>query len=355
MPEPVEVAPSPAVPDQSAGAEILRRRIEATVRHVRQRSLMRSNAFWTVFHGILGLGPGVELLDPKTNQHVNALDYVCQGGELRGLAFRPTEFGVDVLTLKDTQGQGHQDQFIAEMAQWSMPAERTIRVDGRDRPFLDFVRHSQMRAQTNADQELSWAILVIPQYLGVDATWTNAAGQRLTVEDLVRAEVEAKVEGAACGGTHRLFGLTWAYHLHLAKGGKTEGVWKQVAEKTARYRDLARQYQNPDGTLSTRSFEGKGSDPDRQARINTTGHILEWLALSLPDEELKAPWVQDAAMALCMQILEMRDSAIDSGSLYHAVHGLYLYHARTFGRGFAPKELAIPLPPGWGKDAPARR
>lgn len=351
-PEPVRPTlpvPEPAPPAASredGGAEPLRRRIESTIRHVRQRSLVSGNAFWTVFHGILGLGPGVELLDPKTGKRVNALDYVCAGGELRGLAFRPTEHGVDVLTLRDTQGQGHQDQFIAEMAQWGMPADRRFRVQGKDRAFMDFVRHSQMRARTDGTQELSWTIVVVSQYLGTDAAWTNAHGEPLCLEDLVRFEVDSSVEKAPCGGTHRLFGLTWAYHLHLAGGGQTEGAWKAVAQKTARYRDLARQLQNPDGTFSTRSFEGPGSDPDRQLRLNTTGHVFEWLALALPDEELKAQWVRDAANALTLLILEMRDAPIDSGSLYHAVHGLYLYHARTYGRGFAPAELTIPLPRG---------
>ena len=33
--------------------------------------------------------------------------------------------------------------------------------------------------------------------------------------------------------------------------------------------------------------------------MNTTGHIFEWLALALSDEEIKKPWMQDAAKPLC--------------------------------------------------------
>jgi hypothetical protein len=51
-----------------------------------------------------------------------------------------------------------------------------------------------------------------------------------------------------------LFGLSWASHLHLRKGGKTEGVWQAVADKTIQYCNRARQLQNPDGTFSTNSF-----------------------------------------------------------------------------------------------------
>ena len=46
---------------------------------------------------------------------------------------------------------------------------------------------------------------------------------------MVRYELNQPIEeNAACGGTHRLFGLTWAYFRHLERGGKTVGVWKDV-------------------------------------------------------------------------------------------------------------------------------
>lgn len=347
-PRPTVTLPMPErEPVVSKTASPLQLRIEGAITNVKQRSLMRTNAFWTIFHGILGLGPSVQLVDPRNGKQVNALDYICDGGELRGLAFQPTPHGVEVLTLRDSQGQGHVDQFIAEMAQWSMPANKKMRVQGRDVMFLDFVRQAQMRVQMGPDKEYSWTIIVVAQYLGTDAVWNNERGERVRLEDLVRYELDASIEKAACGGTHRLFGLTWVYHLHLSRGGKTEGIWKDVADKTARYREKARSLQNGDGTFSTRSFEGRGHDNDRQLRINTTGHILEWLALSLPDEELKAEWVENAANALSVQILELKGSPIDSGSMYHAVHGLYLYHARRYGGTFAPTQLKIPLPPGW--------
>ncbi len=349
-PDPDE-APGEKPPTPRAVPGTLKTRIEAAVKNVRERTLLRGNAFWTVFHGILGLGPGVQLTDSRTGAKVNALQYIQDGGELRGLVFQPTDHGLEVVTLRDSQGQGHQDQFVAEMAQWGMPADRIFKVQGRDYKFLDFVKNSQMRARTTADQELSWTIVVVSQYFGTDAAWTNAHGERLRLEDLVRYEVEASVEKAPCGGTHRLFGLTWAYHLHLARGGKAEGVWKAVSVRTDEYMLKAKQSQWPDGLFSTASFESKAHAPDKQLQLNTTGHIFEWLALALPDGDLRSDWMQGAASALAQLILDMQDSPMDSGSMYHAVHGLYLYHARVWGGSFAPPELMIPLPPGW----PARK
>jgi hypothetical protein len=341
--EKLTVLPAP-VPLGPAG------RVEAAIRHVRDRQMLTTNSFWTVFHGILGLGFDVTLQDPESGQKVNAVDYICAGGEIRGLQFLPTKWGLDVRTGPVMVGQGHQDQFVAEMGQWGMPADRRFVVLGKDYTFMDFVRHSQVRARINANQELSWALVVVGQYLGTDVSWTNAFGDKLRFQDLLRYELDASVEEAPCGGTHRLFGLTWSYHLHLRKGGQTTGIWKEIADKTVKYRDLAKKYQNPDGCFSTSFFRGPGNSPDKQLRINTTGHTLEWLALALPDAELKEQWVQDAANALSLTILDLQDQPIEGGSLYHAVHGLLIYEARVKGgetSGF--RKPLVPLPPGWGR------
>jgi hypothetical protein len=322
-------------------------RVEAAIRNVRERDLLTTNGFWTVFHGILGLGPAVMLVDPETGKKVNALEFIRNGGEVRGLQFIPTKWGLDVRLGPQMVGQGHQDQFIAEMAQWGMQADAPFVVYGKDYTFMDFVRHAQMRARINDKQELSWAIIIVSQYFGTNAAWTNGSGEKLRLVDLVRYELDASVEDAACGGTHRLFGLSWVYHLHMRNGGKAEGVWKEIAEKTAKYRDLAKKHQNPDGSFSTDFFRGPGNAADKQLRINTTGHTLEWLALALTDAELKEQWVEDAASALSLTILELQDQPIDGGSLYHAVHGLLLYYARVQDPSILgiPTSV-IPLPPG---------
>jgi hypothetical protein len=198
---------------------------------------------------------------------------------------------------------------------------------------------------------LSWSILCLGQYFGTDQSWTNKFGEKLHFEDLVRYELRAPVEDGACGGTHGLFGLTWAYQLHLRRGGRETAVWQEVAAKLATYQKLAKKLQNPDGSFSTNFFKGPGNTADRQLRMNTTGHIFEWLALSLPAEELTAPWMQDAANRLALMFLESENLPVESGSLYHAIHGLILYYSRAFD----PERLGKQRPffPN-GEPAPAR-
>jgi hypothetical protein len=321
---------------------------------VRSRDLEPEHGFWTVFHGILGTGIDKTMLkDPKTKMRVNAINYICEGGELPGLEFVPTKHGLDVRTVdprvnpdQEFFGQGHQDQFIAEMAQWGMPLNKKFRVGNKDYTFADFVNHSKMRTSVTKEQELSWAIVIIAQFYGIDYAWTNAEGDMLRFADVVRYELGQPIsEKAACGGTHRLFGLTWAYHLHLKAGGKKEGVWLEVANKIEEFKGRAKRMQRADGTFSIKHFEPQPEkldrEPDAELRISTSGHVVEWLSLAMTDEELRSPWMQHAVSGLSQLILNMQKSRIDGGALYHAAHGLHLYHERIYGK---PADY-LPLPP----------
>ncbi len=72
--------PMPAPRAAAAVNSSLSHRIEAALKNVRDRDLLTTNSFWTIFHGILGSGPEATLLDPLTHRRVNAIDYICQGG-----------------------------------------------------------------------------------------------------------------------------------------------------------------------------------------------------------------------------------------------------------------------------------
>lgn len=306
----------------------LRERIDAAIKQVEHRDIQVSNGFWTVSHGILGVGPELALYDPEARDRVNAIDYICSGGEVRGMRFIPTKYGLDVQNGPMFVGQGHVDQFVAEMVQSGLSPDREFIVYGKQYTFMDFIRHTQSRVRVTSDQELSWAIVAIGECLGTDISWTNSFDEELHFEDLVRYELDQKIEEAACGGTHSLFGLSWVYQLHRRSGGQETGIWKEVADKTAKYQKRVQTLQNSDGSFSTNFFREPGNASDKKLRINTTGHMFEWLALSLTDAQLQEPWVQQAANALALMILDIQDSPMEGGTLYHAVHALRLYSSR---------------------------
>jgi hypothetical protein len=274
------------------------------------------------------VGPELTLYNPETKDRVNAVDYICNGGNVRGMRFIPTKYGLDVQNGPMFVGQGHVDQFVAEMVQSGLSPDQKFIVHGKQYTLMDFIRHTQSRVRVTTDQELSWAIVAIGQCLGTDVTWTNSFDEQLHFQDLVRYELDQNIEEAACGGTHRVFGLSWVHQLHLRNGGLDVGIWREVAGKTAEYQNRARELQNPDGSFSTNFFRATGNSDDMKLRINTTGHTLEWLALSLTDAQLQEPWVRRAANALSLMILDIQDSPMEGGTLYHAVHALRLYASR---------------------------
>src|SRR5688572_10604315 len=83
-----ETSQTPA--DDANDKRSLSERLDAALDNVRRRELSTDHAFWTVFHGILGMGPGLKLRIPGTDEFVNAVEQVTSGKGIRGLEFLET-------------------------------------------------------------------------------------------------------------------------------------------------------------------------------------------------------------------------------------------------------------------------
>lgn len=322
-----------------AESDPLRRRLGHALEIVKRRPVLTTHSFWSIFHAILGAGPDLKLSDPATGKQYVAMDYLLLGGKPRGFGFVATSFGIDVPTVGSApgywehEGQGHQDQFLAEMIQQGLAPDRKVLVDGKEYKALDLTRASQGRARLNAGQELGWAIVAIGQHFGTDCEWTNQHGEKLRYEQLVEAEAKAPIDNQqACGATHRLFGLAWAYHLHranCAKKGTAPGpLWEVVRRRLDEHVALAKRFQNPDGTFSSKYSMGPGRPANPDEALASSGHILEWLVQYVPESELREPWLTSAGEAVAKLIVERPAEPYLFGALYHAAHGLGVYHAR---------------------------
>ena len=117
----------------------------------------------------------------------------------------------------------------------------------------------------------------------------------------------------------------------MERGGKRTPLWDEVAAKTKTYVERAKKYQNRDGSFSSNYLADGGLAKESQPYIGTTGHVFEWLTLALSDKELRERWVERAAEALSLKILEIADKELESGALYHATHGLQMYYTRLYG------------------------
>jgi hypothetical protein len=331
---------SSGLPDrtQSVSTENLKEQLdEVLLATYAQRHLsLQEHAAWQILHGVLAYQQAF-LVDNRGGR-VSAVEHVLNGGSMKGWTMQivaDPETGQRglraLLEPGSNTGQGHADQWLAILAQCGLELSQPIKIEDQVLTMSDYVRQVQWDVPRNLDREYSWTLIGLTSYLPTDATWTASDGQPWSIERLVEIETEQDLALSACGGTHRLIGLAMTLNRHREQGGQVEGVWSRAEAIIQEAIASAREYQNPDGSFSTRYFQGPGSSPDLAQNLGTTGHILEFLALALTDQQLQEPWVQRAAANLCELFRRTMEVPLECGALYHAAHGLVLYRERVFG------------------------
>jgi hypothetical protein len=336
-----------ALPSPSLSHDDLRRNLDEILEFTyRDRHFsFEQHAAWQILHGVLAYQR--DFLVEHDGTEVRAVDYLLEGGPMKGWDL---EVVVDeragrrglraMLELGSQSGQGHTDQWLANLAQSGLSLDQTLRVGDQTVTMRDWVTQSQLDVPRNVIREYSWTLLALSPYMSSNATWTASDGQTWSIERLVQIEADQELDSSACGGTHRLIGLTKTLARHRSEGGKMEGAWAKADEVIQQAIAVARRYQNPDGSFSTRYFESPGSSPDLAQNLGNTGHTLEFLVMALADEQLNEPWVRNAVTYLCDTFRLTRDVPVECGVLYHAAHGLILFRARVFG----PRSYAMAAP-----------
>jgi hypothetical protein len=332
-------AGSPTVDKTPVQAEITPEDVLPQVEEVLEFTLherhlsIEQHAAWQILHGVLAFG--AEFQVEHNGAPVAVVDYLLDGGTAKGWELEVVAEGQTgqrgVRTLMDPgsqTGQGHADQWLAYLSEAGVGLDRTIRVGSDLLTIQDWVRQIQLDVPRNVTREYSWTLVALTSLLPTDATWTAADDATWSIARLVEIEAGQELSTSACGGTHRLVGLTRALTRHRAHGGEVTGSWAMAADVIARAIEDARRYQNADGSFSTRYFESAGSSPDVAQNLGSTGHIVEFLALALDDQQLRAAWVTRAVQHLCELFRMTRDMPVECGALYHAAHGLVAYRQR---------------------------
>lgn len=342
-PEPTAVTTGEASADVTAPNALCVALDEVLDFTYRERELsVETNAAWQVLHGVLAFQR--EFLITHQGQSVPAVDYLLNGGEMRGwtveIVTNPSsgKRGLRAaLELGSQAGQGHADQWLANMVQAGVSMEQPVKVGADAVTMQEWVAQSQWDAPRNLDREYSWTLIALNRCLPTDTTWTASDGQPWSIQRLVEEEASQDLTDSACGGTHRAIALASALKRRRTEGGSIDGAWLAAEEVVKEAIARAREYQNRDGSFSTRFFERPGTSPDLAMNLGCTGHTLEFLSIALPDEALNEPWMQRAVLYLCDVFRATRKVPLECGALYHATHGLVLYRQRVFG----PRTYAV--------------
>ena len=282
---------------------------------------------WSLMHGLLAYGSESRVI--TGNKSVSAVDYLCNNGigDDRKLIMVHN----DKLYLPVGPGfQGHEGQLLAMLAQSNVPPSQTLRVDDHSFTIKDLVEYEKSTCRDGT--ELTFKLIGLSHYLDSDASWENNLGQEWTISRLIEQEIQQPITGAACGGTHRLMGLSYAVVQRMKEDKPISDAWEIAANYITEYQEYTYSLQNDDGSFSTEFFKSRSSAGGPNKRLLTTGHILEWMVFSLPDEDLDDPRLERSVDYLVKLMLGAPGYKLDVGPRGHALRALALYESKVFDR-----------------------
>ncbi|MCA9239991.1 MAG: hypothetical protein KDA37_07320 [Planctomycetales bacterium] len=323
--------PKRELPPLTRQQQSLRQRIRSVLAFYYRRPLNSvDHDSWEVMHSMLSYGLYSRVQEGgRRSRPVTAIGHLCFNRPCKRyqMMYITPEGRLDVRV--GVGMQGHKGQLMAMLAQCNVSPEYPIRVQGKDFTIHDLIAAEQLTCY--ARSELSFKLLGLMHYLPSDATWVNDQGETWDFPRLIADERTQKIRGAACGGTHRLGGLALAVRKRVARGEPLDGEWLEAHKMIEQYQQYAFRLQNRDGSLSTEWFRGPGAEPDIDRRIRTTGHLLEWLIYSLPDEEVATDKRVFAAVNyLTNLIMSNTSNGWEIGPLCHALHAMLLYDEKVF-------------------------
>lgn len=303
-----------------------KQQIENLLQHFREHpeNVVRRGP-WAIMHVILPFGVEAEVV--AGNRQVNAIGWLCHNGvSARQRMFQPTQTG-----FRPNVGpgvQGHEGQFLAILAQSRVKSDYPIQVGKRHFSIRDLIRYEM--ATCREKTELTFKLIAFSHYLEPDQTWKDNRGRPWSIEKLVAEELAQPINGAACGGTHRLMGLTCAVVSRQEAGLPISGHFQRAQIFLDDFVSYTLTLQNPDGSFSTEWFERRANENSIDRKIQTTGHILEWLVYTLPSEHLQKPEITAAVQYLVETIGKQPSRDWPIGPRGHSLRALALYHQRLY-------------------------
>ena len=319
-------------PPKSRRLERLRLGVSRTLITYQRRPLNTAqHSPWEVMHGFIAFGIPTQLrVGGPGGTPVNAIGWMNTGGKCRGQVMmvpagdRPKAlYGIGV--------QGHSAQYLAILAQCRVSQHSPITLQTKSYTVADLIEEEKLSCKSGT--ELTFALIAMAHYLHTDAEWESRDGQTWSLPRLMEEEIEQQIRGAPCGGTHRLFGLSYGCQRRLRATGKLDGVYRRADKYVRDYQLLAlSKLQNRDGSFSTEWFKYPADrEDDIDRKVQTTGHILEWLVASLDQEMLYDSRVVAAVEYLTAALAREPNREWKIGPLGHALHALNIYQERVWG------------------------
>lgn len=302
--------------------------VEDAIGSARRRLLATDiNTPWQMMHGLLALRHDFQV--KQNGEIISGLDWVSSGPMYEGEPwFERTQYGGRAHPYSRPWAfEGHANQFLAVLSMSGLSLSHQFQTPRGPITIAEMVKHAQKTVNTK--DEPTWTLWALSRYLPADATWRNTSGETWSIERLVSIQTAKPLKGSACGGTHGLFALAHARNVYLRTGTPLRGVWLEAEYKIRKHINTARVQQNSNGMLSSNYFRGREYKQDFNKRMASAGHILEFLMLALPQDELQQGWVRRAIHTVAQDLIQNRKAEVRCSPLYHAVNGLNIYLDRV--------------------------
>ena len=284
----------------------------------------RSN--WGMLHSIMVFGADTKIR--VNNRKYSAIAWIAGNNACRGQRLLTTKN--DAITARSGVGlQGHQAQLLAVFSLCNVPLDYPVYASEEKFSIRDIVESEMLACRSG--EELTFSLIGLSHYLDTDTIWLNADGETWSFERLIKEELSQPIVGAACGGTHRLMGFAHALRKRRAAGKPITGQWKRAEIFMKDFEKYAYRLQNRDGSMSTDWFEGREDNGDMDRKIQTTGHMVEWLLTITPDAKLQEPRLVNAVRFLANTIYTERGHDWKIGPKGHALRSLAMYYERVYG------------------------
>jgi hypothetical protein len=284
-----------------------------------------SRSPWGCMHWMIAYGVDAELI--AGSRKVNAIGYLNYNGVCNGQQLFYTESGQLAANIGPGV-QGHAGQYLAMLAQSRVKRDYPMLVNGQKFTVADLIEYE--KATCRPQTELTFKLIALAHYLKSDEKWQSNDGETWDIPRLIKEELAQPIIGAACGGTHRLTGFSYAVRKRQQRGEPITGQWYRAQKFIEDYHEYTFKLQNPDGSFSTNWFAGREDSGGPGRRLETTGHITEWLAFSLSKEELSDPRMIRAVDYLTSLLIKNRHENWGIGPLGHGLHALAIYDERMF-------------------------
>lgn len=286
------------------------------------------NTPWQILHGLLAMRESYQLRNGS--KMISAMDWISTEARFKGESwFIKAPDGGLAHPYNGTpyDFEGHVNQTLSIIAMCNVPREhKFVTETGETVTMQELIDYAKLHCSTKV--ETTWTLWFLTAYLDQDEEWTNVDGEPWSMEYLVKLQVNSSHQRAPCGGCHSLFALAFARNSYMKKHGQLRGAWLEADQKLEKYVASARAMQNRDGSFATGFFNERGLSQDFNERIKSSGHMLEWLMLTLPQKRLEEQWVRQGVQCLASDLIRNSQQPADCGPLYHSIHALNLYKQR---------------------------